>query len=113
MVSIPNDVLERRLARIPEKYIWLSKNTCFPNAPLIDIVRQAEIFMAWDKGGRKTVINEDAFYIQPFLSRKAVEVISAALDEYDTVIGEDVPCLMKCRAMFRDLLKEIEENKRG
>lgn len=113
MSLIPDEALERRLARIPEKYIWLSKNTCFPNAPLIDIVRQAEVFMAWDKGGRKTVINEDALYIQPFLSRRSVKVIAAALDEFDTVLEEDAVCLINNRKMFNDLLKEIEENRKG
>jgi hypothetical protein len=90
-----------RLAKVPPKILETARATTWPNAPLSDVLDTAEMLMRHLAGEKPS---EDRHLWQPFLTARQTRLILQALEEFETVIDDDVEPLRSLREWFKGTL---------
>ena len=91
----------KRLAKVPPKIMEMARNTTWPNAPLSEVLAQAEMLMRHRLGEKPS---EDRQLFQPFLTARETRIIRDALAGHETVTEDDVAALRKLRDWFEGTL---------
>lgn len=90
-----------RLAKVPPTILEAARATNWPNAPLSDVLNTAEMMMRHLAGEKPS---EDRHLWQPFLTARQTRLILQALEEFETVIDDDVEPLRSLREWFKGTL---------